>query len=108
MFDTYAAEWLESRRSRISVASFKAWEGSLKNHILPRLGGKALTAIRPSDIEYALARMTCGPATLRDAHQDSVLRPGDVPEDALLLVRNLRARCARWAGRLEPGPLGSS
>jgi len=67
VFDTYAAEWLESRRSRISVASFKAWEGSLKNHILPRLGGKALTAIRPSDIEYALRSddMWTGYATRR-------------------------------------------
>lgn len=46
----YLARWLTSHRRRISPATYRSYEGHIRLHISPLLGGIPLARLRPSDV----------------------------------------------------------
>ena len=65
-FDTYAAQWLETKRD-LRPRPLLNVEGRLRNHILPSFGNQAIGTIQPRDVRSWITSLTASglaPATV--------------------------------------------
>ena len=87
---TMLTTWLAGRTD-LRPTTLRTWEQTIRNHLVPALGFRRLTRLRPSDVELALAIFP--PGVMPIARTVLVRAIGDAQRDGLV-DRNV-ARLAR-------------
>ncbi len=65
----YAEVWLERMRPTWRATTAVTVENSIRRHVLPRLGGRQIAAIKRSDVEAWAAALELSPATVATVRQ---------------------------------------
>ncbi len=58
LFSDYAQDWLKVKAASVTERTWINQEGRLRNHLLPVLGPRQLSAIRPEDVRLLVAELT--------------------------------------------------
>ena len=66
---SYAEMWLERMRPTWRISTSTLIEGSVRNHVLPKLGSRPLGALRRADIEAWAAALPLAPTTVATVRQ---------------------------------------
>lgn len=88
--DRYLREWLADVRSTVRESTWTSYEGHVRLHISPLLGGISIVRLRPSDVRRLKAALLTEPRTLTLADGSKVVRPPRSPATVGRILTTLR------------------